>query len=113
MKKILLVLVTLAAASCTRTLPVAGYIGNNESFYGTATRKYPSMSGDLAIKSDKGTLCTGTYTYLSGQEFGSGVFNCNDGRSGEFTLSVEGHKGQGSGKTNTGETISFTFNRIG
>ena len=89
------------------TLAVKGQVQNStETFTGTATG-YMSGSGDLKIVSTKGAVCEGNFVYVTMRQ-GSGVFNCNDGRSGPFQFDSTGSAGVGSGSLGN-EKFTFTF----
>ena len=105
-------LATIAGASlvvmgCSLTLPVQGQLADgSETFSGTATG-YLDGGGDLTITSDKGTVCSGTFVYVTRRN-GEGVFNCQDGRSGPFSFVSTGRRGTGTGVIG-GEALTFTF----
>ena len=94
-------------AACSLTLPVRGQVSDSdEAFTGSATG-YMDRSGVLEIRSNKGTVCTGDFVYVSARE-GEGVFRCTDGRAGPFTFVSTGTRGTGHG-TIGGKAFIFTF----
>lgn len=110
MKKALMlgsVVLAGALAGCSMTLPVRGQVQDSEeTFSGTATG-YIDGGGDLKIISSKGAVCEGNFVYVTSRE-GSGVFNCNDKRSGPFQFVSTGTRGTGTG-TLSGQRFIFTF----
>ena len=110
-KNILVVGILLSLPACSLTLPVTGQLENGEeNFTGTATG-YLSGSGDLQIVSNKGTVCTGNFVYVTRRD-GEGVFTCNDGRSGPFKFVSTGQQGTGTGRLG-GRLFTFTFGEFG
>ena len=96
-------------SACSMTLPVRGQLQNStETFTGTATG-YMDGGGNLKIVSSKGTVCEGDFVYVTTRE-GSGVFNCNDGRSGPFNFVSTGTRGTGYGDLG-GQHFTFTFGK--
>ena len=111
MKKVVLIFALFALPGCSLTLPVKGQLSDGkEKFTGTATG-YMSGSGDLKIVSDKGTVCTGNFVYVTRRQ-GEGVFKCQDGRSGPFKFVSTGQQGTGTGNIG-GELFTFTFGTFG
>jgi hypothetical protein len=110
MKKILLSLGLIGFAllqACSMTLPVKGQLQNStETFTGTATG-YLDGGGNLKIVSSKGSVCEGNFVYVNGRQ-GSGVFFCDDKRSGPFNFVSTGSRGTGHGSLG-GERFIFTF----
>lgn len=100
----------MALSGCSLTLPVWGQVGDTgETFGGTATG-YADGAGDLALVSNRGARCTGSFVYVTRRE-GEGTFNCEDGRTGPFRFVSTGQRGTGSG-TLGGQPVTFTFGRI-
>jgi hypothetical protein len=92
---------------CSMTLPVRGQIqSTDETFVGSATG-YMDGSGKLTITSSKGAVCTGDFVYVTSRQ-GSGVFTCNDKRSGPFEFVSTGKRGTGTGDL-SGQRFTFTF----
>ena len=107
--KLVLTLAALAIglSACSLTLPVRGQIQNSdETFTGSATG-YLGGSGNLTITSNKGTVCSGDFVYVTRRE-GEGVFTCDDGRSGPFQFVSTGSFGTGHGSLG-GQIFTFTF----
>ncbi|MFT3732844.1 MAG: hypothetical protein QM780_15725 [Hyphomicrobium sp.] len=97
----------LFLSACSMTLPVQGVVdGGKETMTGTATG-YTNGAGTLEIKTSKGTTCKGNFVYVTPRQ-GSGVFNCDDGRSGPFQFVSTGSQGTGTG-TFGGQSFTFTF----
>ena len=97
----------LGLSACSMTLPVKGSVQNSaETFTGTATG-YLSGGGTLKLVSSSGAVCEGNFVYVNNRE-GSGVFNCDDGRSGPFEFVSTGTRGTGFGDLG-GERFTFTF----
>lgn len=89
------------------TLPVKGQVQESEeTFSGTATG-YSDGSGVLKIVSSLGAVCTGNFVYVTRRE-GSGVFTCDDKRSGPFEFVSTGTRGTGRGNLG-GQRFIFTF----
>lgn len=89
------------------TLPVKGQVqGSDETFSGTATG-YMDGGGNLRIVSSKGAVCTGDFVYVTRRQ-GSGIFTCDDKRSGPFEFVSTGARGTGRGDLG-GERFVFTF----
>ena len=89
------------------TLPVQGQLENgSETFTGSATG-YLDRSGDIRIVSSEGTVCTGTFVYVTGRS-GEGTFTCDDGRSGPFSFVSTGQRGTGTGRIGD-ENLTFIF----
>lgn len=108
----LLFLGALLLSACALTLPVhvQGQLTGGRSIIlrGEATG-YPDGAGNLAVRSEDGTIfCTGQFQYITPHS-GSGVFNCSDGRFGNFDFTSRGVSGQGSGRTQYGEMYVFYF----
>jgi hypothetical protein len=94
-------------SACSMTLPVQGVVdGGAETMTGTATG-YTNGAGTLEVKTSKGTTCKGNFVYVTPRQ-GSGVFNCDDGRSGPFQFVSTGTQGTGTG-TFGGKSFTFTF----
>lgn len=92
---------------CSMTLPVKGQVQNSaETFTGTATG-YLDGGGNLKIVSSKGAVCEGNFVYVNRRQ-GSGVFDCDDKRSGPFEFVSTGSRGTGYGSLG-GERFTFTF----
>lgn len=101
------VLLTGALAGCSMTLPVRGQVQDSEeTFSGTATG-YIDGGGTLKIVSSRGTVCEGNFVYVTRRE-GSGVFSCDDKRSGPFQFVSTGTRGTGTG-TLGNQRFIFTF----
>ena len=89
------------------TLDVHGQLQNSaETFSGKATG-YMDGAGDLVIRTSKGTVCKGTFVYITARQ-GEGTFRCNDGRSGPFRFVSTGSRGTGDGNLG-GQNFTFTF----
>lgn len=100
-------LLSVAVSACSLTLPVRGqFESGKETFSGTATG-YMDGAGDLTITSSKGTVCNGTFVYVTRRN-GQGTFSCTDGRSGPFSFVSTGQRGTGTGRLG-GEPFTFTF----
>lgn len=92
---------------CSMTLPVKGQVQNStETFTGTTTG-YIDGGGNLKIVSSKGAVCEGNFVYINHRQ-GSGVFSCDDKRSGPFEFVSTGSRGTGYGSLG-GERFIFTF----
>lgn len=97
----------LLSSGCAMTLPVVGSVSDGaETFRGSATGHLDG-GGTLKVISSKGTMCTGTFVYVTSRE-GSGTFTCNDGRTGPFNFVSTGTRGTGTGKL-SGQPFTFTF----
>lgn len=96
-----------ALAGCSMTLPVRGQVQDtDETFSGTATG-YIDGGGTLRIVSSRGAVCDGNFVYVTRRE-GSGVFTCDDKRSGPFDFVSTGTRGTGRGSLG-GQRFIFTF----
>lgn len=105
--KILLVAATVLIQGCSMTLPVKGQLQNvPETFSGTATG-YMDGGGNLKIVTSNGAVCEGNFVYVNRRQ-GSGVFACDDKRSGPFEFVSTGTRGTGYGSLG-GERFTFTF----
>ncbi|MFZ5574169.1 MAG: hypothetical protein ACOY5S_03080 [Pseudomonadota bacterium] len=103
----IIALLSIVMQGCSMTLPVKGQVQNSEeTFSGTATG-YIDGGGNLTIVSSKGAICTGNFVYVTRRQ-GSGVFTCDDKRSGPFEFVSTGTRGTGYG-TLGGERFIFTF----
>jgi len=109
-RKVLIAAVLLVSVQgCSMTLPVKGKLQNTpETFTGTATG-YISGSGNLKVVTSTGCACEGDFVYVTSRQ-GSGVFTCDDGRSGPFEFVSTGTRGTGYGDLG-GERFTFTFGR--
>lgn len=106
-KAIPLLLSVLVLAGCSMTLPVRGMIQDTpETFTGSATG-YMDGHGTLEITSSAGAKCKGDFVYVTSRQ-GSGVFSCDDGRSGPFEFVSTGKRGNGTGAL-SGRRFTFTF----
>ena len=65
--------------------------------------------GSFEVHSQNNISCSGDFIYFDGQITGIGVFECNDGRAGDFRFSTTGEQGVGGGRTLTGEDVEFFF----
>lgn len=107
MKKLTAMAAMLTLAGCSMTLPVRGMIQDSpETFTGSATG-YMGGHGTLEITSTTGVKCTGDFVYVTPRQ-GSGVFSCDDGRSGPFEFVSTGSRGNGYGSLG-GKRFTFTF----
>ncbi len=89
------------------TLPVRGQLqGSDETFSGSATG-YIDGGGTLKMVSSRGTTCEGDFVYVTRRQ-GSGVFTCNDNRSGPFEFVSTGKRGTGTGNL-SGQPFVFSF----
>ena len=92
---------------CTMTMHVKGQIQNSdETFTGVATGDLDG-AGNLKIVRSKGSVCIGNFVYVTRRQ-GSGVFQCDDKRSGPFEFVSTGRRGTGYGNLG-GERFTFTF----
>jgi hypothetical protein len=104
---IVLALGIALVSACSMTLPVRGQVQNSdEEFAGTATG-YINGGGNLTIVSNKGATCKGNFVYETNRR-GSGVFTCDDGRTGPFEFASTGSSGTGFGDLG-GQRFTFTF----
>jgi hypothetical protein len=104
--KILILLLAVLQSACM-TLDVKGKVQNSdETFSGTATG-YMNGGGNLKIISSKGAVCEGNFVYVNHRQ-GSGVFTCDDGRTGPFDFVSTGSSGTGYGDLG-GQRFTFTF----
>lgn len=103
-----LLLAALAVVGgCTMTRAVTGQIQNSsETFTGSATGGIDG-SGDLAVTTTSGAVCTGTFVYVT-ERRGEGTFRCSDGRTGPFHFASTGSRGTGEGDLG-GQHFTFTF----
>jgi hypothetical protein len=102
-----LIFAGLSLAACSMTLPVQGSIEDgSETFSGSATG-YMDGGGNLALTSNKGLTCTGTFVYVTRRN-GAGTFNCSNGQSGPFEFVSTGARGTGTGRIGT-RPLTFTF----
>ena len=102
-----IVILALALAGCSVTLPVKGTMEEgDEIFTGTSTG-YGDGGGTLQIVSNRGLSCTGTFVFVT-QRSGSGTFNCNNGMSGPFDFVSSGGRGTGTGRIGQ-RRFTFTF----
>ena len=85
----------LLVAGCAGSLPLQG--GTDKEIFSGSAMGYLDQSGTLAIRSDKGTTCTGTFAYTS-PVYGNGTFTCSDGRTGPFVFIFNGTYWSGTGK---------------
>lgn len=99
----------LSACVTSITLPVqGGFNKGKEKFIGEATGKIDG-SGTITMTTESGTSCSGTFQYAQSMVTGTGIFHCDDGRTGKFTFTTSGNTGIGFGKTNKGEPFKFAF----
>ena len=96
----------LLITGCARSLPLQGETTDKENFYGSAMG-YLDQSGTLAIRTNKGTTCTGTFTYAT-PVYGQGTFSCSNGKSWPFVFISNGTYWTGSGKIGE-ERFNFIF----
>lgn len=108
MKTFVLLVLTLNLAGCL-TLPVTGeYKDESEKFLGSATG-YMNGTGDIAITTEEGATCLGTFRYLNRRVNGDGSFQCSNGRIGDFFFTSNGTEGEGFGKDQNGKLFRFKF----
>lgn len=99
----------LAGCAMSLTLPVQGdFNKGKEKFLGQATGKLDG-SGTMAMTTESGTQCLGKFQYDEPRVSGSGTFECDDGRHGNFKFTSNGASGIGFGKTSKGEPFKFLF----
>lgn len=110
--KYFLFLTVICLTGCgSVTLPLHGSINNGqEDFLGSVTG-YADGHGEITMSSVSGVNCLGQFQYDNKFVTGSGTFECDDGRTGNFKFTSSGQMGHGFGKTNKGETIKFIFGR--
>ncbi len=111
MKFLLLVIFIPGLAACI-SLPVAGeYHESGEMFIGSATG-YIHGRGNVAIRSEQGTRCYGTFrlfSVLNQSGGGDGGFHCADGRTGDFYFIWNGTEGAAFGRDDHGRLFRFHF----
>ncbi|WP_425069176.1 hypothetical protein [Reyranella sp.] len=100
-------LTILSASACSTTLPVTGSLDDGpETFTGSATG-YMDGGGTLAITTNKGLSCTGTFVYMTSRS-GQGAINCTNGQNGIFEFVSTGKRGAGIGNIGS-RPVTFTF----
>ncbi len=100
-------LAAVMLAGCSLTLGVTGqFQDGSETFSGSATG-YANGGGTLEITSNRGTVCKGTFVYVTRRD-GKGTFTCNDGRSGPFEFVSTGTSGTGTGQLGD-KPFTFSF----
>ena len=114
-----LVLAAIAAALSACTLPVVATFDDEDTVYhGSATQVVGiGANGEIKISNSKDKVCTGTYHYLNSDIsiriislVGVAAVRCNDGTSASMRFrSITKYSGWGTGKTNKGTKISFTY----
>lgn len=97
----------LALAGCSMTLPVSGRTADGTEIFTGAATGYMDGGGNLKITSSKGRVCEGNFVYVTARN-GSGVFTCDDGKSGPFEFVSTGTRGTGTGVLGT-TPFTFTF----
>lgn len=104
-----LVVAALVLAGCSMTIPVQGdFNKGQERFLGQATGQMDG-SGTMTIGTESGIQCLGKFQYDNPRVSGSGTFECDDGRKGNFKFTSNGNSGIGFGRTNKGESFKFIF----
>ena len=107
MSLLLLTTAMLILSGCSFSLPVRGQVENStETFLGTATG-FKSRNGSMEVITNKGSHCNGTFVY-TGSHMGTGIFTCDDGRTGPFEFSYHGLTGVGVGRFGDSK-FTFTF----
>jgi hypothetical protein len=102
------VLLASGLTGCSLTLPVHGnLVGADETFSGSATG-YPGSRGILEVTSSGGATCSGEFVYETKSK-GSGIFRCDDGRTGPFQFVSTGVSGNGWGELSDNRTFVFSF----
>ena len=111
MRLFMIILSVFLLTSCVSMNLEGRFDNGSDSFRGTVSGSLQN-SGGLSFTTESGTLCEGTYQFADGRKTGAGSFTCLDKTTGKFTLTTDGGlgtKGRGSGKTNKGDSFSFTF----
>jgi hypothetical protein len=102
-----LTITMLILSGCTFNLFVRGQVENStETFLGTATG-IKSRNGSMEVITSKGSHCNGSFVY-TGSHMGTGIFTCDDGRTGPFEFSYHGLIGVGVGRVGD-HKFTFTF----
>jgi hypothetical protein len=96
MRRVLIVLLMPCLVGFGLTVPVEGISeAGDETFAGTATGHW-NGEGTVDVVSDRGTRCSGTFTFvLDGP--GKGAVDCSNGQSGTFAFRLRGFSGHGDG----------------
>ena len=61
MKRLLPIIVLLAATGCSGNVPASGEAIDGEKFSGTFSRRTDGVGGRVALSSDKGAVCEGRW----------------------------------------------------
>ena len=95
--------------ACSHTWPLHGDLSNGkEPFIGTTTNN-PDGSGTMAFTTQNGVPCDGTFRSGGNSVTSIGNFQCQDSRKGTFSFTSNGIRGEGLGKTSSGEGFKFVF----
>ena len=99
-------------SSCSLTLPLIVFSGNDEILRGSATG-YLDGRGTVEFKNSQNDIsCSGTFEYkrLGYKGWGTGSASCNDGTSADFTFdAATNSKGYGAGEDNKGRPFLFAY----
>ena len=107
MKRLLPIIVLLAATGCSGNVPASGETIDGEKFSGTFSRRTDGVGGAVALSSDKGAVCEGRW-HLDAEHTGSAVLTCSDGRTGTAELSAQQASGTMKGMLG-GKPFAGTF----
>jgi hypothetical protein len=99
-------------SSCSLTVPLIVFSGNDEILRGSATG-YLDGRGSIEFKNTQNdSRCTGTFEYKSRgyKGWGTGSALCTDGTSADFTFdAATNSKGYGAGEDNMGRPFLFAY----
>jgi len=99
-------------SSCSLTVPLIVFSGNNEILRGSATG-YLDGRGTVEFKSTQNdSRCTGTFEYKRRgyKGWGTGSASCTDGTNADFTFdAATNSKGYGAGEDNKGRPFLFAY----
>jgi hypothetical protein len=110
-KTILLSAMAIFLAGCSSSVPMKGYSNTGIMRFNGTTATRGDGSGTLTAVRNDGVKCSGHFIHSPtrdgrGHYEGTGLFACDDGRSGPIEFIGIGENGTGTGKLGDDE---FTF----